>query len=152
MDLLKEADGNPGEDYSILQELNNPPNPVEETQVQHASHPVAPPTRPAGRPTTRSKRRQGRLNVPKVGENISYKAGEDDTEQWFDVEVFGKGKAGAKNESYLNIKYKDGSEAGIWIDKYEWKLTKNVENSDIVQSQPDGVCGSGSRGGSLNPP
>jgi hypothetical protein len=41
------------------------------------------------------------------------------SDDWYEVEVFGKGKVGTRNESYLNLRYSDGSEAGVFIDKHE---------------------------------
>ena len=36
---------------------------------------------------------------------------------WFLVEVTGRGKLGGKNQNYLNVRYSDGSEGGVYIDK-----------------------------------
>ena len=66
---------------------------------------------------------------PKVGDKIFYKAGENEETEWFEVEVFGKGKSGGRNERYLNIRYTDGSEAGIHIDEYQWRLKESDEIS-----------------------
>lgn len=83
----------------------------------------------------RSDRRKGKTSysLPKVkGEKISYKVGEGDSADWFEVEVFGKGKVGTRNESYLNLRYADGSEAGVFIDKHEWRRTDDEEQNTPV--------------------
>jgi len=49
---------------------------------------------------------------------------------WFLVEVTGRGKAGGKNRNYLNVKYSDGSEGGIFIDKHQWR---NVDKKEVVE-------------------
>ena len=40
---------------------------------------------------------------------------------WLRQGVFGKGKVGGRNENYLNVRYIDGSEAGMNISKHEWR-------------------------------
>ena len=46
---------------------------------------------------------------------------------WFLVEVTGRGKLGGKNQNYLNVKYSDGSEGGVYIDKHEWRIVKRKD-------------------------
>ena len=70
---------------------------------------------------------------PKVAEKIEYRAGSGDAAEWFEVDVFGKGKKGGRNENYLNIRYTDGSEAGINILNHEWRyksLDDKPENEE----------------------
>ena len=65
----------------------------------------------------------------KVGDKIEYKVGENEEVEWFEVEVFGKGKVGGRNEGYLNIHYADGSEGGIDIVKHQWRLKDSEDIS-----------------------
>ena len=46
---------------------------------------------------------------------------------WFLVEVTGRGKLGGKNQNYLNVKYQDGSEGGVFIDQHQWRIVKRKE-------------------------
>ena len=46
---------------------------------------------------------------------------------WFLVEVTARGKLGGKNQNYLNVKYSDGSEGGVYIDKHQWRIVKRKE-------------------------
>ena len=46
---------------------------------------------------------------------------------WFLVEVTGRGKIGGKNQNYLNVKYNDGSEGGVYIDQHEWRIVKRKD-------------------------
>jgi len=46
---------------------------------------------------------------------------------WFLVEVTGRGKIGGKNQNYLNVKYSDGSEGGVFIDQHEWRIVKRKD-------------------------
>ena len=46
---------------------------------------------------------------------------------WFLVEVTGRGKAGGRNRNYLNVRYSDGSEGGVFIDKHEWRIVEKKE-------------------------
>ena len=66
---------------------------------------------------------------PKVGDKIEYKVGENEEVEWFEVEVFGKGKVGGRNEGYLNIRYADGSGGGIDIVKHQWRLKDSEDIS-----------------------
>ena len=51
------------------------------------------------------------------------------------VEVTGRGKLGGKNQNYLNVKYSDGSEGGVYIDQHEWRI---VKRKDLDQTEsPD---------------
>ena len=101
--------------------------PEHESTANLADQPIENP-----RSVRRSERRKGKTSysVPKVGEKISYRVGEGENADWFDVEVFGKGKAGTRNESYLNLRYADGSEGGVFIDKHEWKRTEAENPQD----------------------
>merc|ERR550517_1695698 len=54
---------------------------------------------------------------------------------WFLVEVTARGKLGGKNQNYLNVKYSDGSEGGVYIDKHEWRIVKRKELS--LQDSPE---------------
>ena len=52
---------------------------------------------------------------------------------WFLVEVTGRGKLGGKNQNYLNVRYSDGSEGGVYIDKHEWRIVKR-KDLDLADS------------------
>ena len=53
---------------------------------------------------------------------------------WFLVEVTGRGKLGGKNQNYLNLRYSDGSEGGVYIDKHQWRIVKRKEELDLADS------------------
>jgi len=41
---------------------------------------------------------------------------------WFLVDVTGRGKIGGRNQNYLNVRYSDGSEGGVFIDQHQWRM------------------------------
>ena len=55
---------------------------------------------------------------------------------WFLVEVTGRGKIGGKNQNYLNVKYSDGSEGGVFIDQHQWRIVKRREM--VMEDSPEG--------------
>ena len=71
---------------------------------------------------------------PKVGDKIEYKAGSGDDAEWFEVDVFGRGKKGGRNENYLNVRYNDGSVAGINIEKHDWRR-KTTDESNASENE-----------------
>ena len=58
----------------------------------------------------------------KRGDLIEFCAGQGGKHDWFRVLVTGKGKATGKNRNYLNLRYADGSEGGVYIDKHRWRF------------------------------
>eukprot|EP00092_Neocalanus_flemingeri_P000611 GFUD01000653.1.p1 GENE.GFUD01000653.1~~GFUD01000653.1.p1 ORF type:complete len:374 (+),score=90.43 GFUD01000653.1:158-1279(+) len=54
-----------------------------------------------------------------------------DDDEWFLVEVIGKGKAVGKNRNYLNVRYTDGSEGGVFIDQHQWRKVKRNREEDV---------------------
>ena len=90
---------------------------------------------PSGRNDQSRARNSGaKPTFPKVGDRISYRVGVDD---WYEVDVFGKGKSGTKNESYLNLRYADGSEGGVFINQHEWKAVEKEISTDESPEIPD---------------
>jgi len=61
------------------------------------------------------------------GDLVEYLVVDKEDRIWFLVEVLGRGKAGGKNRNYLNVRYRDGSEGGVFIDKHEWRIVENQE-------------------------
>ena len=45
---------------------------------------------------------------------------------------FGKGKLGGRNEGYLNVRYIDGSEAGVNIEKHQWRYKSVTDSEDTT--------------------
>jgi len=54
---------------------------------------------------------------------------------WFLVEVTGRGKVGGKNRNYLNVKYDDGSEGGVFIDRHQWRFAERKEVLEEVRNE-----------------
>ena len=54
------------------------------------------------------------------------RVGEGNKEQWYDVEVCESGKVGTSDEGCVNLRY---DEAGLFIDKYQWKRVDENEVS-----------------------
>ena len=61
------------------------------------------------------------------GDLVEYLVEENEDKIWFMVEVTGRGKAGGKNRNYLNVKYSDGSEGGVFIEKHQWRIVNSEE-------------------------
>ena len=62
----------------------------------------------ARHPVIKRKRRRQRRepgDVLKRGDLLEYLVEDGDDEQWFKVEVMGKGKAGGRNRNYINLRY-----------------------------------------------
>ena len=51
------------------------------------------------------------------------------------MEVTGRGKLGGKNQNYLNVKYSDGSEGGVYIDKHQWRIVRRKDLT--LEDSPD---------------
>ena len=64
-----------------------------------------------------SRSRRTKVNLPRVGNRMSSRTGENEDALWYKVEVLGKGKSGRSNEDYLNLRYQDGSESGVEINQ-----------------------------------
>ena len=65
----------------------------------------------ARHPAVKRKRRRQRRepgDVLKRGDMLEYLVEDGDDEQWFKVEVMGKGKAGGRNRNYINLRYHYG--------------------------------------------
>ena len=82
----------------------------------------------------------------KRGDMIEYRVGQGEAHHWFRVLVTGKGKATGKNRNYLNLRYADGSEGGVYIDQHQWRfgdtsgslaLQENRENSNVGGNAED---------------
>ena len=58
---------------------------------------------------------------------------------WFLVEVTGRGKLGGKNQNYLNVRYSDGSEGGVYIDKHEWRIVKRKDLDPADSPEQDKI-------------
>jgi len=59
------------------------------------------------------------------GDLVEYLVEDNEERIWFLVEVMGRGKAGGKNRNYLNVRYSDGSEGGVFIDQHEWRVVED---------------------------
>ena len=68
------------------------------------------------------------------GDIIEFLVEENDDDEpedtWFTVEVLGRGKASGRNRNYLNVRYKDKSEGGVFIDRHQWRLVRRSETSE----------------------
>ena len=69
------------------------------------------------------------------GDMLEFLVEERKEKTWFLVEVTGRGKAGGKNRNYLNVKYSDGSEGGVFIDKHQWRIVKRKEEQEEMRAE-----------------
>ena len=46
----------------------------------------------------------------------------------FQVEVLSKGKSSGRNKNYLNVRYADGSQGGVFINKHQWSFISKSES------------------------
>ena len=54
---------------------------------------------------------------------------------WFLVEVTGRGKIGGKNQNYLNVRYSDKSEGGVFIDQHQWRIVRRREVGPLEEAE-----------------
>ena len=54
---------------------------------------------------------------------------------WFLVEVTGRGKIGGKNQNYLNVRYSDKSEGGVFIDQHQWRIVRRREVGPLEDAE-----------------
>jgi len=87
--------------------------------------------RGARQPARKRKRRARREpgDVLKRGDMLEYLVEDGDDETWFKVEVMGKGKAKGRNRNYINLKYRDGSVAGVFLDQHQWRFCRSEPDS-----------------------
>ena len=71
------------------------------------------------------------------GDLIEFLVGE---RTWFLVEVTGRGKVGGRNQNYLNVRYSDGSEGGVFIDRHRWRVVQRREEV-VVREEEEGEAG-----------
>ena len=76
--------------------------------------------------------RSGTVASIKKGDLIEYKAGEGVEEQWFRVMVTSKGKSTGRNRNYINLRYADGSEGGVYINHHEWRFVEGDGNHQVL--------------------
>jgi len=55
---------------------------------------------------------------------------------WFLVDVTGRGKIGGKNQNYLNVRYTDGSEGGVFIDQHQWRIVSRQRDLGGEECMP----------------
>ena len=79
--------------------------------------------------------RTGTVASIKRGDLIEYKAGEGAEEQWFRVMVTSKGKSTGRNRNYINLRYADGSEGGVYINHHEWRFVQMDANHQVLTGQ-----------------
>ena len=79
--------------------------------------------------------RTGTVASIKRGDLIEYKAGEGAEEQWFRVLVTSKGKATGRNRNYINLRYADGSEGGVYINHHEWRFVEVNATHQVLTGQ-----------------
>ena len=79
--------------------------------------------------------RTGTVASIKRGDLIEYKAGEGAEEQWFRVLVTSKGKATGRNKNYINLRYADGSEGGVYINHHEWRFVEVDATHQVLTGQ-----------------
>ena len=79
--------------------------------------------------------RTGTVASIKRGDLIEYKAGEGAEEQWFRVLVTSKGKATGRNKNYINLRYADGSEGGVYINHHEWRFVEVNATHQVLTGQ-----------------
>ena len=106
------------------QNPSNIPNPAENSSLSEASSSAA---------------RNAGLTVsfpPPVpihkGDLIEFLVGD---RTWFLVEVTGRGKIGGKNQNYLNVRYSDKSEGGVFIDQHEWRIVRRREVGPLEDAE-----------------
>ena len=86
---------------------------------------------PLGACTSRS----GTVSSIKRGDLIEYKAGEGVEEQWFRVMVTSKCKSTGRNRNYINLRYADGSEGGVYINHHEWRFVETDGGHQVLTGQ-----------------
>ena len=79
--------------------------------------------------------RTGTVASIKRGDLIEYKAGEGAEEQWFRVMVTSKGKSTGRNRNYINLRYADGSEGGVYINHHEWRFVQVDSTHQVLTGQ-----------------
>ena len=79
--------------------------------------------------------RTGTVASIKRGDLIEYKAGEGAEEQWFRVMVTSKGKSTGRNRNYINLRYADGSEGGVYINHHEWRFVLVEASHQVLMGQ-----------------
>ena len=79
--------------------------------------------------------RTGTVASIKRGDLIEYKAGEGAEEQWFRVLVTSKCKSTGRNRNYINLRYADGSEGGVYINHHEWRFVEVNATHQVLTGQ-----------------